>query len=323
MSVMDGYVTGGCVMDRFVTSGYVECKYVTGSRTGLNNEELQNDSWNYNFRIMSKANSRVKPSSETNQPFNYLLKDNLQNVNGYAENLRRRLAPLTDELYLKMTVNTENLQRRIRQDLRTKHSPFADVVHQQLSRNLEEFHQKLTPYTEELRQQLKNNAEELRDTKSLQDKLNDNTKTQRDVLIPLTEAVHQKLNENIAKINQTGNAGRLKTKLDQGIQEILAKLLPDVEHGFVSVIHQAGEIPQNYPNSSEFKSKISENVKFLAPYATGKTGTLSDNRANQSITQYMKDLKKRLSPYAESLKQEIQFKLTNLSDYIREKVKNN
>ncbi|XP_078415308.1 uncharacterized protein LOC144691106 [Cetorhinus maximus] len=306
---------------------------------------------------MSKANSRVKPSSETNQPFNYLLKDNLQNVNGYAENLGRNLAPLTDELYLKMTVDTENLQHRIRQklqDLRTKHSPFADVVHQQLSRNLEEFHQKLTPYTAELHQQLKNNAEELRHTKTLQDKLNNNAKTQRDVLIPLTEAVHQKLNENIAEINQTGYTGGLNTKIYQEIQEVMAQLLPDVEHGFVSVTHQVGEIPQNNPNSSEFGAKISESVKSLAPYLTGKTGIQSDNRANQSVTQYMKDLKRnielvakafdqdtnslkfskvftqklknmreKLSPYAESLNQEIQFKLSNLSDYIREKVENN
>ncbi|XP_072342438.1 uncharacterized protein [Scyliorhinus torazame] len=309
-----------------------------GSWTDFSDKGVQGDRHNSYLRKTRKAKARAEP------PLGHSLKDNLETVNGYAGNLGQKLAPLTDELHLKMKVDTENLQQRIREELqfpRTKLSPFADGVKHSLSRNHKKCRQ--TANTDEkLCHRMRNKAMEFRQSKTLRDKFKDNRKSQGRVLIPLTKAVQEKLDK-----------GDGTKRFDQGIQEILRKLLPDVDTGSLKVTHQIGNIPSNYPNSREIEAKISENVRLLAPYTSGQTGILPQNRENQTVTDYMSELrrnvalvdkafdqnrkslkinkvvkqklinmKKRLSPYQESIRQEIQLHLANMSSFLTQELQN-
>ncbi|XP_078063314.1 uncharacterized protein LOC144489309 [Mustelus asterias] len=306
-----------------------------GSWTGLSDKELEDNLQNYNFRKTSNASSRDK------RPRAYLLKDNVWPVNGYVENLRQKLAPLTEQLQLKVKIDTENLQQRVRQQLqqlRTKLSPYADGVHQRLSRNSGEDHPQLAPHTQDIGLKRKNKTKQLRKTAALWDKLEDQSKTQRTVIVPLTEAVYQKLGTE---------------RFDEGIQAILGRLLPDVDKGILQVVHQTGSIPTTYPNAEDMEAKIGENVKLLVPFTSGSAGIVPDNGTNKRLTHYMSDLKanlelvskafdenkdsfkinkvltqklinmkERLSPYQESIRLELQKHLANMSSYIRDEVEN-
>ncbi|XP_038635310.1 apolipoprotein A-IV-like isoform X2 [Scyliorhinus canicula] len=309
-----------------------------GSWAAVNDKRLQGDPHNYYLRKTRKAKARAK------QPIGNSLKDNLETGNGYSENLRQKLASLTDELRLKMKVDTENLQQRIRQELqvpRTKLSPFADGVNHSLSRNPKKCRQ--IPYSDaKVCHKTRNNAKEFRQSKTRQDKFKDNRKSQGRVLIPLTKVVYENLDK--------GSGGK---RFDEKIQEILRKLHPDVETGSLRVTHQVGSIPSNYPNSHVIEAKIKENVRLLAPYTSGQTGILPENRKNQTVTDYISELKhnlalvdkaldqnpkslkinkvvkqklvnmkKRLSPYQESIRQEIQLHLANMSSYILQEMQN-
>ncbi|XP_067910280.1 uncharacterized protein [Heterodontus francisci] len=315
-------------------------RLLDSSRAGINGEWVGDGSRNYIRQLNNNAPGSVDQSSEIAQRFNYLLNDNPQNTSGYVDNLRQKVAPLTDDLRQKMTTDTENLHQRITQvlqEMRTKLSPSADGVHQRISRNVEEFHQTLTPYAEELRQTVIPYTE-----------LEDNTKNRRDILIPLTETLQQGLDENWQNVSES------RPRLDLEMQEIIDRLLPEGEHGSVKVVHQIGDIPQDGPDADELEARLSENVRRLAPY-TLQTGVLPEDTAStdQRLTGYVTDLnsnieravkafnrneashkvdkvveqtlsnvRERLGPYADSIKQALQFQLSNMSDYIRQQVKN-
>ncbi|XP_048449599.1 apolipoprotein A-IV-like isoform X2 [Rhincodon typus] len=272
-------------------------------------------------------------------------------VRKLTESLHEKLVPITEELRQKMTADTEKLQQLIRhklQELSRKIDPFNDGVHQRLSRSLTEFYRMLTPYTEQLRI-----TPVIHSSRTLRRKVRADSKTQGKTMVSLTEKVQSQIEDNIAKVNQGLQPATSLVQLDKGIQKILAKLLPDVERGSASVLHQVGTIPQHMENISTLELKINENVKKLAPYASNKTGILGGNLNDENLTHQMKDLssnidevakaflqntesfkinknltvklknmKDRLSPYADSLKQALQINLSNMSEYIRDEVNN-
>ncbi|XP_072449633.1 uncharacterized protein [Chiloscyllium punctatum] len=319
---------------------------VSDSRTRLGVGELQDDSHNHVFRKASESQHL-----KTKEPFSYLLKDDATHVHKLTDSLHQKLVPITEELRLKMTLDTEKLRQLIRhemQELSRKIDPLADEVHQRRSRSLPELHQMLTPFTEQL---LIDPV--IHNRRTLLRKVRADTKTQRQIMVSLTEAVQSQIEDNIAKVNQGLPPSTSLLQLDKGIQKILRKLLPDVDKGFASVLHQVGTVPQHTENISILESKINSNVVKLAPYASNKTGILTGNMNDANLTWQMKDLsrnldqvaeiflqntnsftvnkkltvklknmKDRLSPYADSLKQALQNQLSNMSEYIRDEVNN-
>ncbi|XP_048417913.1 apolipoprotein A-IV-like [Stegostoma tigrinum] len=314
----------------------------SGKRLGA--RELRDNSQNYIFGKTSKTQH-----PETKEPFSYLLKDNTMHAHKLTDSLHQKLVPITEELHEKMTTDTEKLQQLVRhelQELSRKIDPFNDGAHQRLSRRLTEFYRMLTPYTEQLRI-----APVIHSSRSLRRKVRAASKTEGHTMVSLTEKIQSQIEDNIAKVNQGLQPATSLVQLDKGIQKILGKLLPDVDRGSASVLHQVGTIPEHTENISTLELKINENVIKLAPYASKKTGILVGNMNDENLTHQMKDLsrnldevakafqqntesfkinknltvklknmKDRLSPYADSLKQALQNQLSNMSEYIQDEV---
>ncbi|XP_063167134.1 apolipoprotein A-IV [Candoia aspera] len=203
-----------------------------GAQDSLTPRQLADVVWQYFTQLGSSAEETVRQAQQLDitKQLSTLIQDNLQAVNTYTEEMKKKLVPYITQLHAQLGEEGEKVKERIRQDLQqlqTDIGPFAVEVQNQMVTIAENLKGQLVLYTGQLQATADTLAAQTSDrlaslVQELQAKVKENVGDLPAALSPYVDRLRQTINEQVGDIK--GQLAlfpeELKAKADQAVEEL-------------------------------------------------------------------------------------------------------